>query len=135
MIEQRKLPRGWNRHHTLYYRRHYLSLPDTRQLREHPVMIVPMEMKSHDLLHAKTPPVIKLPSPELTRFVLEWCFLLDDDKSLITPLEGFTSVRDELSVRYHRNSQTETGKEALKFRDHFTRQLWFMDEVPVVGRS
>ena len=135
MIEQRRLPRGWNRHHTLYYRRNYESLRDTRQLREHPAMIVPMGIARHNSLHRNTPPVDSLPSRELTQRAIEWCFLLDQDESLITPLEGFTSVRDELRDYHKKNSQSEIGREALKFSVQFTQQLVFMGEVPVLKRQ
>lgn len=129
MIEQRRLPKGWNRHHTLYYRRNYESMRDTRQWREHPSMIVPMEIGRHNLMHTKTPPVDQMPSWELTRFALEWCFLLDQDTSLITPLEGFTSMRDELTRHFRYNRGSRIGKEALKFSDQFTQQIQFMEPM------
>lgn len=130
MIEQRKAPRGWNRHHTLYYRRSYESRRDTRQWREHATMIIPMDIYHHNLLHVNTPPVHKLATPELTQRAIEWCFLLDDDPETITPLEGFTSMRDEFRDYHRRNSQSALGREALRFADQFTQQLSFMREIP-----
>ena len=135
-----KLPDGWNRHHTLYYRRKWDELPIQRRWRNHPVMIVPMLARNqsdpHPRLHREVPPVSGIISSDsLAQVALAKCWYIQAEG--YTALESFTSVRDELYRYYQRNqySKTELAREALKFSEQFSHQLEFMTELPILGSN
>lgn len=134
MIEQPKLPTGWDYHHTLYYRRSYKSGELTSDWRESPAMIVPMSRtrnaNHHQRLHNSVLPE-SLPSDALAGYALRVCEELEQEA--ITPLQAFATVRDELYELSIRRSRRELGKEAVRFVRFFDLQLNHMQEIPFVG--
>lgn len=132
-MAERKLV-GANNHHTLYYRKDFLSRPDTRQWRNHPVMVVPLYYDDHAKLHRNVRPVPGgLPSRDLTQFALQRCAMIQW-KNDLTDIEAFASVRDELDGYHRRNRVSEMGREALRYSQQFSHQLQFMKDVPLIGR-
>jgi hypothetical protein len=130
MIET-QLPRGWNKHHTLYYRRWYMANPEAKLWREAPAMIVPMRAERgfdyHAKLHFNVPPEEPLPSGILAGYALRICDELEREE--ITHLQAFRTVRDELYQLSRRRRRT-MGEEALRFAGFFDRQLEYMSELP-----
>ena len=133
-VVARKLP-GADNHHTLYYRRHYLSLEHTKKWRNHPVMIVPLYLDDHMRLHNNVPPVEDLPSTNLAHYALYRCALIQTSDQEMSDVEAFANLRDDLDLYFRRNRGSEMGKEALKFAQQFTNQLAYMREVPILGRG
>lgn len=132
MIEQLNLPKGWDKHHTLYYRRWYQARPTTKDWREHPAMIVPMERAKHATLHANVPPENPIASDALAGYALRICDELEEGEGEVTPYESFTIVRDELYTLQKRRRRREIGKEAVYFVKFFDDQLEYMREVPIL---
>lgn len=133
MIEQVSLPDGWNRHHTLYYRRWYQSRPTTNDWRENEAMIVPMNMSKHAELHWGVPPEEILPSDALVGYALRICDEISEDEEEFSRLESFTIVRNELKDIRKKRGRRVLGNEALKFVDFFDCQLDYMKALPVLG--
>ncbi|USN96636.1 MAG: hypothetical protein H6797_00320 [Candidatus Nomurabacteria bacterium] len=134
MIEQTKLPTGWDYHHTLYPRRGYKSGGLTNDWRESPAMIVPMRrmrtQNEHQGLHDDVPPE-PLPSDALAGYALRICEELEQEE--ITALQAFKLVRDELYNLSVRRSKRELGHEAVRFVRFFDLQRKHMCEVPLPG--
>lgn len=131
MVERvEKLP---NWHHTLYYKRNFQQYSYTYEWREHPVMLVPMPYWDHVDLHNAVRPVDELPSRELASYALGKCVAIQSQSGVITHLEAFTSVRDELAQHHRQNRRSYMGREALKYSEQFSRQIEYMSEVPVLG--
>ena len=132
MIEQPKLPTGWDYHHTLYYRRWYKSRGLTSDWRESQAMIVPMRrartQDDHQKLHNTVKPEV-LPSDALAGYALRLCEELEQED--ITPLQAFSTVRDELHDLSIRRSKRDLGREAVHFVRFFDLQLEHMQEVPM----
>lgn len=133
MIEQVPLPKGWNKHHTLYYRKWYQARQATADWRESPVMIVPMNINKHAELHRNVPPEEPLPSDALAGYALHICDELEDDEGKATHYEAFTIVRDELHELHKKHRRRNIGKDALRFVEFFDDQLVYMDEIPLLG--
>lgn len=132
MLEQPKPPAGWNRHHTLYYRRWYqVGNRDLAKWRGNSVMIVPMDIDEHAELHRRVRPIQPTDSNELVKYALETCADIErEDSASYTHLEAFTEVRDELYELYKKHIAEQLGREALRYVKFFDRQLQFMDEMP-----
>lgn len=131
MIEQIKLPTGWDYHHTLYSRRAYKSRGLTSDWRESPAMIIPMRRmrtrNDHQGLHNNVPPE-PLPSDALAGYALRICEELEQEE--ITALQAFSLVRDELHDLSIRRSRREIGHEATRFVRFFDLQRRYMCEIP-----
>ncbi len=132
MIEQVPIPKGWNKHHTLYYRRWYKSRQITNDWRESPVMIVPMDIHKHAELHENVPPEDPTPSDALAGYALHVCDELKDGQGEVTHYEAFSIVRDELHDLHKKRPRRDIGKEALRFVKFFDDQLCYMSEIPVL---
>ena len=132
MIEQLKLPRGWDLHHTLYYKRWYRRAEITNDWRESLPMIVPMRrmrtQDEHQQLHNSVYPEDPVPSDALAGYALGICHKLEIED--ITRLEAFRTVRDELHDLYKKRSRRQIGHEALRFVRFFDLQLEHMSELP-----
>lgn len=133
MIIQVASPSGWNKHHTLYYRRWYQSKEATRAWRAHEAMIVPVELNRHNQLHFDVPPISPVVSDGLASYALRICHDIDVDSAAYTHYEAFNVVRDELeSVARNRRRlrMREMGAEALRMVDFFDDQLDYISEDP-----
>ena len=132
MIEDLKLPRGWDFHHTLYYRRWYKSTEHTNDWRESLAMIVPMRriknQDEHQKLHNNVEPE-ELPSELLAGYAIGVCDRLAREE--MTRLEAFKTMRDELHDLSKSRSKRALGREAVRFVRYFDLQLEHMCEVPL----
>lgn len=131
MIEQAPLPKDWDKHHTLYYRKWYLSKPLTKAWRESTAMIVPIDIPKHAELHANVFPEETLPGDALAGYALHICDELEKNTKVVSRFEAFNFVKDELHGLYKKRRRLDLGKEALEFVRFFDKQLEFMSEIPV----
>lgn len=135
MIIQEPVPQGWNKHHTLYYRRWYNLKETTRAWRNSEPMIVPVEISRHNALHDAVPPITPIPSDALAGYALHICHDIIEDRDQFSRYEAFNVVRNELEDMAKRRRRLEVrsmGEEALRLVDFFDEQLDYMCEDPVL---
>lgn len=101
-------------HHHTFYNRAWYRTPILRQLRQHPLVVTPLEKSVHQDLHAELP-VLPRPRPDIAIGAL--CLLEDlTDQNVTDPVlshlylaEHLLGSRDRLAHRIGRHIILQTG--------------------------
>ncbi len=149
---QPKLPSNHNAHHVLYYKRHFDSYPDTHELREHPVLVIPMNQYDHGTFAYKGKkdgihfdhdirPLSKdkrgdpiLPSETFVRLALVLC---DIHEPMPAPhVERLRNFRDELDrLVFDQTIDSDTRRESWRFSCNISQQLTYITRRPLLDRK
>lgn len=147
-----RIPRNYDGHHALFYRRHFESREDTRELRNHQVMIIPMNRYDHgssvrrknkDGLHHdkdiyplshEIDGTRALPNELFVKIVLALCDI--NEPLHMSHVDRFRNVRDELdALSQDEFVDKETRKQAWRYANNFSQQLEYMMRRPLKGEE
>ena len=147
-----RLPRSFDGHHTLFTRRDFESRDDTKRLRDHRVLIIPMNKFDHGsnvhknnkngLHHDKdiqplsknAEDKIELPSEKFVKIALALCDI--NEPLRMSHVDRFRNVRDELDeLCLDQTLDNETRRQAWQYSSNFSRQLPYMMRKPLIDES
>jgi len=111
---------NFNRHHTQWSKREWSRESYSRKLREHPGMIIPLYIPTHNSLHREIPPISP---PFRTLGLIALAHLQSMD--IVDPYYVIPSQADYLwQLAERQNGQI--GDEAGKYAQHLEWQIEFL---------
>ncbi len=147
-----RLPFIFNAHHALFFRRDFERREDTKELRDHKVLIIPMNKYDHGsrvknnekngIHHDKDiSPLsrnesneVELPSENFVKIILALCDIIEPLRT--SHVNRFINVRNELdALCLDESTDKETRKLAWEYASHFSRQLPYMMRNPLRGEE